>query len=281
MNRFPKMTRLVWRLGRTLYMRARGEERFGEMSHNGETYVQRCVIANANPDHPLTILDIGANQGAWTASFLQSLKEARRNLDGTVIHAFEPVAATVKLFRTSLVALPGNEIVRIHLLAMSEEPGQAEIGVFADGAGTNSLHYSGDPRNTEKIVRINLASLDAFCEAQQISHIHLAKCDTEGHDYKVLKGAYRLLREERIDVLQFEYNHRWVYGRAFLKDVFELIDGLPYIVVRLNRTRLTQFDVWHPELDRFFQSNYALVHRRALDWFDIHSGHFDRSNTYA
>jgi hypothetical protein len=34
-------------------------------------------------------------------------------------------------------------------------------------------------------------------------------------------------------------------------------------------------------MDRFFQSNYALVHRRAQGWFDVKHGLFDKANTYA
>jgi ribonucleotide reductase alpha subunit len=38
---------------------------------------------------------------------------------------------------------------------------------------------------------------------------------------------------------------------------------------------------WHPEIERFFAANYALVHDRALGWFDVHRGIFDKANTYA
>lgn len=282
MNRFPKITRLTWRLGRSLYMRARGEERWGHIARNGEARLQRCVIDNAPADGALTVMDIGANQGEWTETFLNGLRAARRSPDQVMIHAFEPVPATAAMFRDRVNGFPGDEIVRLHPLAMSDAPGQAEIGVFADGAGTNSLHHAADASTPQQILRVDLTTLDAFCEAQGIDHIHLAKCDTEGHDFKVLKGAKALLLDERIDVLQFEYNHRWIFGHAFLKDVFELVDGLPaYDVVRVDETELTLFESWHPELDRFFQSNYALVNRRVLDWFSLHRGSFDESNTYA
>lgn len=107
------------------------------------------------------------------------------------------------------------------------------------------------------------------------------KCDTEGHDLSVLQGAYPLLAAARIDIMQFEYNHRWVYSRAFLKDVFKLIEGLDYILVRIDPDNFRVFETWHPELDRFFQSNYALVHKRTFEWLPLCWGSFDQSNTYA
>lgn len=261
-------------------MRARGEERFGDIARNGEAHLQKCLIKNGPQDSKLVVMDIGANQGDWTDNFLKALPRERCSSDHIELYAFEPVPSTARMFRDFIDKVSGNEVVHLHQLAMSDQPGQAEIGVFADGAGTNSLHHSEDERTPQEIIQIELTTLDAFCEAQGIDHIHLAKCDTEGHDAKVLKGAQKLLRAEKIDVLQFEYNHRWVFGRAFLKDVFDYVEGLPYDVVRVNETGLTLFESWHPELERFFQSNYALVHKRAQSWFSIYRGRFDRSNTF-
>jgi hypothetical protein len=96
----------------------------------------------------------------------------------------------------------------------------------------------------------------------------------------VLRGAYELLREERIDVLQFEYNHRWIYSRAFLKDVFALVADLPYEVARITPDALETLPGWHFELERFFEANYLLVRRPALDWFACRRGGFDASNIY-
>lgn len=281
MPRFPSIIRLCWRVGRRLYMRARGEERNGDMSRNGEAHLQSCVIANGPSDQKLIVMDIGANQGHWTENFLNALPAERRGSNHIELHAFEPVPSTSILFRDCIAKIPGGEAVHLYPMAMSEAAGEAEIGIFSDGGGTNSLHHAGDARKPEKVIRINLTTLDDFCEANEIDHIHLAKCDTEGHDSKVLKGAKRLLREERIDVLQFEYNHRWIFGRAFLKDAFDLIEGLPYDVVRVDETWLTLFENWHPELERFFQSNYALVHRQAQAWFPLNRGYFDDANTFS
>ena len=97
----------------------------------------------------------------------------------------------------------------------------------------------------------------------------------------MLRGARELLREQRIDVLQFEYNHRWVHARAFLKDVFDLVADLPYEVARITPDGLETLPGWHFELERFFEANYLLVRRPALDWFPCRRGGFDASNAYA
>lgn len=280
MIKLPVINNFVWRLGRSVYMYARGEERYGDIGRNGEAFLQSCVLKNGLVDETLVIMDIGANQGEWTESFLRLLSVERRNPDYVNLHTFEPVPSTATMLQNRISKLPGKDIVQHHELAMSEGPGHAEIGVFAAGLGTNSIHHEADARTPENVIQVELTSLDAFCELYCIEHVHLAKCDTEGHDSKVLMGARSLLQSERIDVLQFEYNHRWVFGRAFLKDAFDLIDGLPYNVARLNENGLTFYEYWHPELERFFQSNYVLVHERAQNWFPAKRGRFNSANVY-
>lgn len=276
-----RLTRLKWRFGRKLYMAARGEQRVGSIEHNGEAFALRSMLKSTSTIDPLVVFDIGANQGEWTENLLRGLPTERLGQDRLAVHAFEPVPGTAELFRDRIAGLPGQEAVSLHNCAVSDAEGRATIGVYAVGAGTNSLHFDQDIRPTQTTIEVDLTSLDKFCEMQKIDHIHFVKCDTEGHDAKVIRGAQKTIQSGRIDVLQFEYNHRWVLGRAFLKDIFDLIEGLPYSLARVDETHLTVFDGWHQELDRFFQSNYILVHERAEPWFNMYRGRFDQANTYA
>jgi hypothetical protein len=51
---------------------------------------------------------------------------------------------------------------------------------------------------------VDIVTLDAFCVARGIDRISFLKVDTEGGDLDVLRGAERLLAEQRIDVVQVE-----------------------------------------------------------------------------
>lgn len=280
MSSYPSYNRMIWRASRRAYMRARGEQRFGTIDQNGERLLIEKVVAATAVAAPFTVLDVGANQGEYSTTLLTALPADRRDPSRTRIHAFEPVPATGAMFDTALAQVAGHQCVTRHEIALSDKPGEAQIAVYAEGAGTNTLHFAREGRSDRTLIKVPLVTLADFVAEQGIAHIHLAKIDTEGNDAAVIRGAMPLLQSEAIDLVQFEYNHRWVFGRAFLKDVFELIAGLPYALARVDETKLTVFEDWHPELERFFQSNYALVHTHALDWFDLHRGHFNRDNTY-
>ena len=95
---------------------------------------------------------------------------------------------------------------------MSSSRGNASIFVVGDGAGTNSLHQDSTAVYTQSIVIVT-NTIDHYFQENNIKIVHLLKCDTEGHDMEVLRGAQNALRNELIRVLQFEYNHRWVFSR--------------------------------------------------------------------
>ena len=165
----------------------------------------------------------------------------------------------------------------IEELALSSSSGTANIYISGENSGTNSLHDNGLSIKKE-LVKINLDSATKFCNSRKIHHIHLLKCDTEGHDMEVIRGAIELLNEERISVFQFEYNHRWAFSSNFLRDVFIMVEHLPYSFAKLQENHLLLFNEWNPELDRFFEGNYALIHVDALSWFPVKQANFDRSN---
>ncbi len=276
--------RTAWKLGRRLYMHARGEPRTNLTETSGEAYVQRQVVLNAGSDTEMVVFDIGANVGGWTAQFLHLYRNLRKGAPEDVrIFAFEPVPATREKLLSAIEGLPERRRIQIIPVALSDRAGSARMEILGGvTSGRNSLETESTRRDPsrERIV-VETATLDGFCEANAITNAVLVKCDAEGHDAAVLSGAFRMLSEQRIDVFQFEYTKRWIDNRRFLKDVFELLERLPYTVARILPKRIEPYAEWHPELERFFSANYVVVHARALGWFELAHGRFDASNTYA
>lgn len=55
-----------------------------------------------------------------------------------------------------------------------------------------------------RLEEVTLETLDEFCREHQVERINYLKIDTEGSDFEVLKGAVRMLAEQRIDVVEVE-----------------------------------------------------------------------------
>lgn len=270
--------RATWRIGRSLYLQARADSA-NFINHNGERLMQRQLLraCSTNRIQPV-IFDVGANVGDWSLSLLGISSECGAE-EGLVLHCFEPVQSTVERLEQRLKSFSARTKIRIVPVAVSDQLGTGDMYVVGEQAGTNSLH--GDEMRGGYSVPVSLTTVDAYCLEQAIPVIHYLKCDAEGHDAAVIAGARQLLMEGRIMTFQFEYNHRWVYSRHYLRDVFEQVKGLPYRVGKITPLGVELYEGWHPELERFFEGNYVLIHRQALKWYPSRDGTFDQSNTFS
>jgi FkbM family methyltransferase len=240
---------LLWRAGRKLYLYARREGP-NHPARNGEYWLLDAIVRRA-AGSSLTLLDVGANVGDWTAHALGCL--ARRARPGSV-HAFEPApAAHARLARR----FADEPRVIAHPMALSDRRGTAPLYLVGELAGTNSLVDQG----IGSPLPVAVTRVDDYLMEHAIERVTFLKSDTEGLDLAVLRGGLGALDAGRIDAWQFEYNARWVYARAFLRDVFELIAARPYVLGKLFGDGVELFDAWHPELERYFETNFVLLRR--------------------
>lgn len=261
-----------YRFGRGLYMYARGDCA-NSMYTNGEFMLQKQIIKSVSKNQKLICFDVGGFVGDWSAAFLKNCHDG--GLTEFQLYVFEPVPSTMEIMKKRL----GNhDNVKFESYALSSNTGEDTIYVSNKLSGANSLHQE---NNQSVAVPINKITSMDFVSRNQLNNIDLLKIDTEGHDFDIIVGTIPLLKEKRIAVLQFEYNHRWIFSRHYLKDVFDLIEGLPYRLGKLCENYILLYDSWNHEHDRFFESNYVLIRSDALSWFRVEECKLDQSNTLA
>lgn len=213
-----------------------------DMSSNGESLIQRTALSAESP----MVLDVGAHFGEWSQSLLGQPGNA------PTIHAFEPSAETAA---KAIANLSGRATV--HQLALSDHIGEATLQIVHAGAGSNSVvPFTDRSKRTGQIELVKLSTVDAFAEANGIRHITLLKIDAEGHDLAVIRGARSMLREHRVELVQFEYNHRWIDSRVFLLDAFEELQASGYRVGKVTRRGVEIYEEWRSELETFREGNY-------------------------
>jgi FkbM family methyltransferase len=134
-----------------------------------------------------TVMDIGANCG-YVSIVLA------RALPGLRIHAFEPVPST---YRTLVHNCRHNEVhdrVTCELLAIGEAPGSMRM---TSGLNTgNHLLASGSAG-----VTVAVETLDGYVARRAIDRIDGIKCDVEGAELFVVRGARASLQRDRPWVL--------------------------------------------------------------------------------
>jgi FkbM family methyltransferase len=245
-----------------------------DMSSNGELRLQRLVIDRVSHGRPMIAFDVGARIGDWSRGLIDN---ASGRAHGCIIHAFEPVPESRSTLEELFVNQISRKEMRVNSVALSDRLGGSTIYVPHVRAGTSTLHP--DSRiNYDVALEISTTTVDEYCRQVSVDYIDLLKIDTEGGDLGVIRGALELLKAGKIGVLQFEYNFRWIYSRSYLKDVFDLITDIPYRVAKVCSSALEIYDQWHPELERYFETNYALVHDRLTESFNCRLLRIGRGN---
>jgi FkbM family methyltransferase len=272
--------RRLWRLGRPIYRHARRDG--GNVPEsNGEYGLHRKLAQWASRrGRSLKIIDVGSNIGYWSSHLLDVCKDAE--LTEVELWAFEPSDEIRAQLETRMQSVPSGYRIHIRSKAVSDEPGQAAFDATPGITGVKHLLTDESIAEGETpSVEVSVTTLVEVFEDEKIDVIDFVKSDVEGFDLSVIRGALPLLAERRIGVFQFEYNHCWISTRSYLKDVFELVDGLPYRVCKVVSGGIDGYEGWHVELETYFEVNYLLVRDDLVEDLDVRMGKFDESNTYA
>jgi FkbM family methyltransferase len=248
--------RAVIRAARYVLFRARLDYP-NDITVNGESDLQRWALQLTRGGE-IQVADVGANVGLWSRSLLAAASTQGRGGD-IRLHAFEPDARAF----TQLASALEDTCASLNPVALSDRQGTSAFHVVAPAAGTNSLHPA--PGTTMTAETVPVTTLDSYAASAGIPGFALVKIDTEGHDLTVLRGAGTLLAEHRIAVVQFEYNHRWVFARAFLRDAFDFLIDLGYRVGKLTPKGVEFYPGWDPELETFVEGNYVACRPTAAE----------------
>lgn len=228
---------------------------------NGERLVQAIVIQYARSCDRTVVFDVGANIGDWTCAML----EQANDLPGLRVHAFEPCSGTYEiLVNRTCIPQGAAKIIPVRK-ACSSSTGTGTLHVVGIGAGTNSLTCT-EPGSADE--QVELTSIDDYCHMSGIDRVSLLKIDAEGHDFAVIEGATSMLQQQSIEVLQFEYNQRWIFSCTFLRDVFNILSPLGYSIGKVTPCGIEFYERWDSELETFREGNYLACLRPWISRFN-------------
>lgn len=208
---------------------------------SGEKHFLSKLLPKYNPS---LMFDVGANVGNYS----KLIREKNR----CDILAFEPNPPTTKRLRDNVLALDG---VKVFEIGFSDFSGETEIFDKQSQESTSqaslyseviSDYYHSDIKST----KIKLETIDTFCQREGISRISLLKIDTEGNEYKILLGASKMIAEERIDLIHFEFNVMNITSRVFFKDFFKLLANfnfyrlLPHSLLPINYANPVEYEIF-------------------------------------
>lgn len=172
-----------------------------------------------------TVMDVGANLGYYTRLFSRLVGPRGR------VHAFEPVPTTFALLQAGIQDGGHGNVVLNHC-AVADEEKEVELYLPGDDHGQAALtRHTFGSWTTEATVRTfpsRATTLDAYAATAGLESLSFVKCDVEGAELLVLRGARETIRRFR-PLLFLEVNRHWTAGFAYEPtDVAGLLEELGY-----------------------------------------------------
>ncbi len=225
---------------------------------SGEHFVISQILEQYLQKEETSILfDVGANIGDYS-------KELRKEFPNSYIYAFEPNVNTFALMKINLESYN----IKCFNIGFSAENKKEKIYTYADDKVSGhasvyknvlvDLHRATDVLEIE----LELTTIDYFCHVNKIEFIHFLKIDTEGHELAVLNGAKKMINENKIGIIQFEFNEMNIVSRVFLKDFYEILRE--YSIYRLDSNKLIPLIEYNSTNEIFKFQNFLAINRAKL-----------------
>ena len=201
-----------------------------------------------------TIFDIGANIGDYTNMLNKHFPNAK-------IHCFEPAKETFRVLKENT---KGKNNIFLNNFGISNITGERELYYDTEMSGLASLYKRQlDYINIEfsKNENVQLETLDAYCEKNEIENIDFLKMDIEGNELNALRGGTRLLKSGGIGAIQIEFGGCNIDSRTFFRDFWNFLHE-DYSIYRILKDGFWKITNYTERLECFCYTNYFFANRK-------------------
>ena len=187
-----------------------------------------------------TFFDVGAHKG-------ETIKLFSDNFSIKEFYCFEPSPANFNYLKKKISKLNNN--IKIFNFGLGENKSVLNFNQLEESSSSTLVEINQDSnyykkknkilsifnlkKNEDKIINVEISSLNDFMEEQSINKIDILKIDTEGFEFKVIKGAREKIKDIKYiyfehhydDMLKKKYSfsdiHSYLIKNGFIK-VFKL-----------------------------------------------------------
>ena len=164
-------------------------------------------------------VDVGAHKGAYTYWMQNAVGSTGR------VYAFEPQPVLARRLQ-ALAQAAGSETIVVENLGVSSSAGTMQLNVPGTGSSPGASLEPGAAGEGAQSYPVEVITLDDYFDEATAGRVRLIKCDAEGHELEVFRGAERMLRKGRPTLLfECERRHR---ASGSVGEVFSWLEDLGF-----------------------------------------------------
>lgn len=201
------------------------------------------------------LFDVGANRGEWITWSVDLFPNAS-------FHAFELVPSTFDLLQSKFGDHPR---VKLNPIGLSDFSGEIPIYVGAENEISTAFKVEGSALHEAAYsgrILCEVSSGEAYMLAEGIDEIDFLKIDTEGNDFRVIKGFGESIK--KVKVLQFEYGVFNIASKDLLCDFYSYLSQMGFKVGKVFPKHI-DFAPYHFDMENFHGGNFLAVRNDQRD----------------
>lgn len=188
------------------------------VSHNNfDAIISFLLEKKKNDKH--VYFDIGANLG-------QSIKRFKKINPKSIIHSFEP---THSLYKELIKNFSSDKNIILNQLGLGNKKKIENLYSFkyhkinsiipidkkSKFLKSRILATNSTDESFEEIIKVNIDTVDNYCERNNIYEIDLVKIDTQGYEVEVLEGMKNILKKNKVSIIELELILGFAYEKNF------------------------------------------------------------------
>ncbi len=185
--------------------------------------------------------DVGANLG-------QSIKRFKKINPSSTIHSFEP---TPELYKKLIENFGNDKNIKINNLAVAQSKSSLDfysykyhkinslIPVDKKTKFSKSRIIASDSKNNEfeSVIKVDVTSIDNYCEENNIHEIDFIKIDTQGSEIDVLNGMKKFIENQKVSIIELELILGFAYEKKFsFYDYEQIFNNKDYRLIALDNS---------------------------------------------
>lgn len=192
------------------------------------------------------IFDIGANVGDWSKFIIEEYKDMDYQL-----YMFEP---SISAYNKMIQNIQPSKNIKQYKVGFGDKAETIKIYFNNEAQGSAGAFFE-DAQYSEDI---EVETVDNFCKTNSIDSITFLKMDVQGYEYNILLGAKEMLKNGKIECIQFETDEPNVENRIFFKDFWKLLHE-DYTLYHSLYNGLVEIEEYHYSLENYHCMNYLAI----------------------